>query len=80
MGAAPDQDLWEFAIENDAVLVTKDQDFVNPRPPGELAPAVVWVRVGNTSRAALLTWFEPLIDELVGTIEAGERLVELRET
>lgn len=42
------------------------------------APTVVWVRVGNTRRAALLAWFEPLIDEVICLVEAGNRLIELR--
>ena len=42
------------------------------------APTVVWVRVGNTRRAALLAWFEPLIDEVASLVEAGNRLIELR--
>jgi len=41
-------------------------------------PAVVWIRVGNTRRAALLAWFEPLLDQVVSMIEAGNRLIELR--
>jgi len=24
---APDRDLWQYALEHDAVLVTKDEDF-----------------------------------------------------
>lgn len=42
------------------------------------APPVVWLRVGNTRRAALLAWFDPLIDEVVSLVEAGNRLIELR--
>lgn len=41
-------------------------------------PALVWVRVGNTRRAALLAWFEPRIDQIVSMIEAGNRVIELR--
>jgi hypothetical protein len=42
------------------------------------APTVVWIRAGNTRRASLLAWFEPLIDEIVTMVEAGDRLIELR--
>jgi hypothetical protein len=34
--------------------------------------------VGNTRRVSLLSWFEPLIDQIVTMIEAGDRLIELR--
>lgn len=45
---------------------------------GGPGPAVVWVRVGNTRRAALMDWFEPLIDEIAGMVDSGQRLIELR--
>lgn len=45
--------------------MTKDEDFANMAALGGDAPTVVWVPVGNTRRAALLAWFEPLIDEVV---------------
>ena len=77
-GDAPDRELWRYALEHGAVIVTKDEDFANMVAVGGDAPVVVWVRVGNTRRAALLAWFEPLIDEIVSMVEAGDRLIELR--
>ncbi len=75
---APDRELWRYALQNDAVLVTKDEDFPSMLVLGSDAPAIVWIRVGNTRRAALIEWFEPLIDSLVELIESGNGLVELR--
>lgn len=45
---------------------------------GAASPTVLWIRVGNTRRAALLAWFEPLIDDIVFMIQEGNRLIELR--
>jgi hypothetical protein len=42
------------------------------------APSVVWVRIGNTRSAALLSWFEPLIGDIVEMVDNGQRLIELR--
>lgn len=75
---ARDRDLWSYALENQAVIITKDEDFADLVATGEDAPTIVWVRVGNTRRAALLSWFEPLIDQIVDMVEAGQRLIELR--
>ncbi len=75
---ASDRDLWRYAVEHHAVIVTKDEDFANMVAVSGDAPTVVWVRVGNTRRVALLDWFAPLIDEIVGLAEAGDRLIELR--
>lgn len=77
-GDAPDQDLWQYALDHSAAIVTKDEDFSNMVARGDTAPAVVWVRVGNTRRAVLLAWFEPLIDQIVRQIAEGQRLIEIR--
>ncbi len=75
---APDRELWRYAFEHNAVLVTKDEDFPSMLVLGGEAPAIVWIRVGNTRRRALIEWFEPLIDSVVEMIESGNDLVELR--
>lgn len=77
-GDAPDRDLWQYALDNGAVIVTKDEDFSLMFAMRGAAPAVVWVRIGNTRRAALLAWFEPLIAQIVDLIESGQKLIELR--
>lgn len=77
-GDAPDRVLWRYALDHDAVIVTKDEDFADMVAIGAEAPPVVWVRIGNTRSAALLTWFEPLIDDIVEMVDNGQRLIELR--
>ena len=77
-GDAPDRVLWRYALDHDAVIVTKDEDFADMVTIGAEAPPVVWVRIGNTRSAALLTWFEPLIDDIVEMVDNGQRLIELR--
>lgn len=73
-----DRDLWKYAVENEAVIVTKDEDFSLMFAMRGEAPTVVWVRIGNTRKAALLAWFEPLIDQIVELVEDGQKLIELR--
>lgn len=77
-GDAPDRELWRYALDHDAVIVTKDEDFALMVAIGDESPAVVWVRVGNTRRAALLAWFEPLIVQIVSMVERGDQVIELR--
>ncbi|MDX2377648.1 DUF5615 family PIN-like protein [Microbacterium sp. LRZ72] len=77
-GDAADLALWTYALENGAVLVTKDEDFRDMLLLRGSPPAVVWVRVGNTRRQALLEWFEPMIERVVTLLASGNHLVELR--
>lgn len=78
LGEAPDRDLWRYALEHGAVIVTKDEDFPDIALLGSPSPAIVWLRVGNTRRRALLDWFAPRIGDIVAAIDAGNALVELR--
>lgn len=78
LGNAADRALWRYAIEHGAVLVTKDEDFSNMFLLSGKSPVVVWIRVGNTRRQALLDWLDPLIDRIVELVTAGNRLIELR--
>jgi predicted nuclease of predicted toxin-antitoxin system len=61
------------------VLITKDEDFADLIPLSDSAHAVIWIRTGNTTRRALLAWFEPLLDQITTMVDAGDRLIELRE-
>jgi len=77
-GDASDRELLRYAFENEAVLVTKDEDFVDLVTVGEDIPTLVWIRVSNTRRAPLLAWFEPRIEQIVTMVESGNGLIELR--
>ncbi|GAB3142612.1 DUF5615 family PIN-like protein [Marisediminicola antarctica] len=78
LGDAADLTLWTYAIEQGAVLVTKDEDFRDMLLLRGSPPTVVWVRAGNARRHALLEWFDPFIERVVYLIESGNDLVELR--
>jgi predicted nuclease of predicted toxin-antitoxin system len=63
--SAPDPEIWGYGIEHDAALISEDEDFPDRARLGGEAPVVVWVRVGNTTRQALLDWFDPLLDRVI---------------
>lgn len=78
MRDAEDTPIWRYAINNQAVIVSKDEDFAVRVRQSQKGPAVVWLRIGNCSRAALMKWFVPLFPEVVNAVEQGQRLVEVR--
>jgi predicted nuclease of predicted toxin-antitoxin system len=65
-------------MQNDAIIVTKDEDFPHRLRQSSSAPVIVWLRIGNTSRRALLRWFEPLIPQVEALVLQGDRLIEVR--
>lgn len=77
LGEATDGAIWSHAAKRGAVLVTKDEDFVAlaRRDPG--GPAVIWVRIGNTTNDALWRALEPVFPQIVSALERGERIIEL---
>jgi len=72
-----DSSIWQYAIQQTAVVVTKDEDFPRRWHQSQSGPIIVWLRIGNTSRRALLQWFEPLIPHIVLMLENGERQIKL---
>ena len=72
---ARDRAIWDKAIELDAVLISKDADFVTLRALRPTGPPVVWIWLGNVSRAALLDRIERALPSIVSQIERGEKVV-----
>ena len=75
---ADDSPIWRYALANEAILVTKDEDFAHRLQQGGKTPVILWLRIGNTSRKGLIEWFEPILPQIEAMIESGERLVEVR--
>lgn len=74
---ASDGKIWTYALENGAIIVTKDEDFAERASLAAEVPRIVWLRIGNSSKRALLLWFRNLLPEIVSELESGETLVEI---
>ena len=70
--------IWDRALQEHAVIISKDEDFVDRWLLSDRPVPLVWVRKGNCSTRALLEWFEPLWPEALKRLEQGEKLIELR--
>jgi len=73
-----DSFIWDHARKSNAVVVSKDEDFVDRwllKPEGV---ALVWIRRGNCSNEALVRWLTPLWPDIITRLTQGEKLVELR--
>lgn len=73
-----DTAIWNHALANGAIVVTKDEDFPHRLRQIGIGPVIVWLRIGNTSRRALLQWFEPLLPRIEVLIQNGDLLIEVR--
>jgi len=75
---AEDSPIWHYALEHQAVLLTKDEDFTGRAKQSRPAPLIVWLRIGNYSNRALRTWLTPLLPKIAREIERGQRFIEVR--
>jgi predicted nuclease of predicted toxin-antitoxin system len=75
---AGDSPIWAYAIAHQAIIITKDEDFPQRLHQAKSSPVIIWLRIGNTSRRALLQWFEPLLPQVETLIAQGDRLIEIR--
>ena len=75
---ADDAPIWQYALAHQAIIITKDEDFPHRMRQGASSPVIVWLRIGNASRRALLDWFEPLLPQLETLVGQGNRLIEVR--
>jgi len=78
LAQAKDNPIWLYAIKTAAVIVTKDEDFAEWVRRGRPGPAVVWLRLGNSTRRELMAWIAPIWPTIMRRLEDGERLVEVR--
>ena len=76
---ANDPDIWDHARQQDAIVVSKDEDFVDRWLLDAAPVGLIWIRKGNCSNRALLAWLEPLWPDTLKRIDQGERFIELRE-
>jgi len=77
MQTASDSAIWDYALGAAAAIITKDEDFAQRKALRDAGPAVIWIRLPNTRRQALLAWFETVLPDILSALERGETLIEV---
>lgn len=76
---ASDQTIWDLARKENLVIVTKDDDFAQLADRQvSIPPQVLWIRLGNCRKAALLSAIATVLPEIGGQVLEGHAVVELR--
>jgi predicted nuclease of predicted toxin-antitoxin system len=78
LGEASDTDICEYAIAQKAIIVSKDQDFLYLASKSNADIKLIWVRLGNCRTSALLEAFDRLWPEIQASLNAGDRVIEIR--
>lgn len=77
MGRATDTEILNWAEQNDAVVISRDDDFIRLVRASPVA-RLVWTRLGNCTNTALLEAVGAAWPQIAEQLAAGERMVELR--
>ena len=75
MRAAADSAIWRYAMRQDAIVVTKDEDFAARRAKTD-GPQILWLRIGNATNRVLRAHLDAVWPEAIRWLEAGEPIVE----
>ena len=76
---AKDRDIFTAARRSNAVVLTKDRDFLLLLEELGPPPRVLWLTAGNTSNRRLRSLFEGIFEQALTLVRRGEALVEIRE-
>jgi len=66
-----------YARNPSAAIITKDRDFAQRKALHDGGAVVIWIRLPNTRRRDLLTWFDTILPDVLAAVERGETLVEV---
>ncbi len=78
LAEAGDAELCRYATDNERIVISKDEDFLYLANRPKARFQFVWVRLGNCRTAALLEVFEQVWPKVEASLNAGERIVEVR--
>jgi predicted nuclease of predicted toxin-antitoxin system len=73
-----DDAIWAWAVENTTAILTKDEDFPARRARSVAGPQIVWLRLGNSKKAELYEWLEPIWPGIVAELARGSPVIEVR--
>jgi len=74
---ATDERIFQAAKQANAIVMTKDSDFVSLLERFGTPPQVIWVTCGNTSNARLKEILTSTLPKALELLNTGEDLVEI---
>lgn len=74
---AKDNEIFQAAKRDDAIVMTKDSDFVLLLERFGPPPQVIWLTCGNTSNARLKAILTDTLPGAIELLKSGEKLVEI---
>ena len=74
---AEDIEIFDAAKKANAIVMTKDSDFVSLLERFDSPPKIIWLTCGNTSNANLKIILSKTLQDAINFLESGEKIVEI---
>lgn len=78
LAAASDLEIWHYAVQNEVVIVSKDEDFALLKAANPEGPKVIWIRIGNAIRRVLFARLEEAWPSVMERLNEGHGVIEVR--
>ncbi len=78
MASSSDEEIYQYAMSNQYIIVTKDEDFLYLSRRQDSDVGLLWVRLGNCRTKILLAALDRQWAEIIRCLESGDRIVEIR--
>ena len=76
---AKDYEIFNSARKQNAIVMTKDIDFIHLREQLGTPPQVIWLTCGNTSNQRLKQILSKTLPQALNMLKQGESLVEISD-
>ena len=76
---ANDYDIFRKARKADAIIMSKDYDFVKLIELHGVPPKLIWITCGNTSNLRLCHILSTSLQQAVDLLSQGENIVEISD-
>lgn len=70
-----DKMIWNYALENKCVILTKDTDFYNLYLVSEIHPKVIYFQIGNFTLHALHIYFRNYWDTILDHLASSSFII-----
>jgi predicted nuclease of predicted toxin-antitoxin system len=74
---APDVEIFQAARKAQAVVISKDSDFVELVSRHGSPPQLLWVTCGNVSNERLQAVFGKTFPDALAALESGQAIIEV---
>lgn len=70
-----DTEIWDYAIKNNKIILTKDADFFNRFLVSENTPKIIYLQLGNLSLKQLYHYFNNYWEEIQAEIDKAKIII-----